>query len=297
MCRQVTRVLLIGGAGYLGGELTRGLEDGEHEVVVASRSGSDPAVDITDAQSIVAALGNIRPDVVLNLAAAGVDATRREHDALRAMIGVNAVGPSLLAREISRVDSGVRLIHFASSREALEGPVDEGRSTYSVTKSCGTAIMAEAIGAGRLSGMILRLHSVYGGSQPNTRFIASVIDAALQGERFMVREPHASLDFVHVDDVVRAVRSAIGCTPADNRALDIGTGVSTCVMATARAIYAAVGAIPSAVVEDQAWGDVGVAYTIGCDVLPASEALGWSAQIPLERGVEQAVKEYQCTGW
>ena len=292
----MTRILLIGGAGYLGRELNRGLEDSEHEVVVTSRSGSDSAVDITDAGTIATALRNIRPDVVINLAAVGVDASRRDHNVLRSMINVNAVGPSLLAREIGRAGSDVRLIHFASSREALEGPVDEGRSTYSVTKSCGTAIIAEAIGAGRLNGVTLRLHSVYGGSQPNTRLVGGVIDAALRGKQFMVREPHAALDFVHIDDVVGAVRSAVRCTNFGSRALDIGTGVSTDVITAARAVYAAVGFVPSAVLEDQTWGDVDVAYAIDCDVLPASEALGWTAQIPLERGVIQAVKEYQCVG-
>lgn len=291
------RILLIGGEGYLGRELAGGLGDGTYDVIVASRSGSDCVVDITDARTIGAALEAVRPEVVINLAAAGVDATRREHDALRAMIAVNAVGPALLARELGRFAPDVFMIQLASSRETLEGPVDEGRSTYSVTKSCGTAIIAEAIGVGSLSGVILRLHSVYGGSQPSTRFIGSVIEAALRGEQFMVREPHAALDFVHVDDVVRAVRSALKWGGSSNRLLDIGTGVTTDVMTTARAIYSAAGAQPDLVVEDQTWLDVDVAYEIGCDVSPAAEALRWTAEIALERGVGQAVKEYQCTGW
>ena len=138
---------------------------------------------------------------------------------------------------------------------------------------------------------------MYGGAQPKTRFIGSVIEAALRGEEFKVREPRASLDFIHIHDVVEVVKQVVEGGHVDAQIIDIGTGVCTDVMTAARAFYVEAGAPPDNVVEDRTWDDVDVSYAIRCDTSLAREELGWASRIDLQQGVIQAVKEYQCTGW
>jgi nucleoside-diphosphate-sugar epimerase len=62
----------------------------------------------------------------------------------------------------------------------------------------------------------------YGPGEPAHRFLPSLITAAVSGEEFELKHPHALRDFVHVDDIASAIAEA-----SQNRLrgrFDIGTG-------------------------------------------------------------------------
>ncbi|MEA2355733.1 MAG: dTDP-4-dehydrorhamnose reductase [Solirubrobacteraceae bacterium] len=133
----MTRVLVTGAGGMLGRDVVGAAGAGGLEAVGLGRA----ELDITDPAAVGAALGDVRPDVVVNCAAwTDVDGAE-DHE--EAAFAVNATGAGVLARAATRV--GARLVHVstdyvfdgAAARAYRESdPVAPG-SAYGRTKLAG----------------------------------------------------------------------------------------------------------------------------------------------------------------
>jgi dTDP-4-dehydrorhamnose reductase len=155
----VTRptILLIGSAGQLGFELARALS-AHGQVVALDRA----ALDLADADAVVAAVRRARPWLIVNAAAyTAVDRAESEPGHADA---VNAKAPGILAEEAKR--SGALLIHY-STDYVFDGeataPYDEQSipnpiNAYGRSKLGGERAIAEAGG----SNLVLRTSWVYG---------------------------------------------------------------------------------------------------------------------------------------
>lgn len=103
------RVLIVGAAGMLGRDATA-VFGAAHEVIAADRAEGYPPIDITDPESVRAALRSAAPDAVLNCAAfTDVEGATRDPDAAHR---VNAWGTWLLARGCA--ERGVPLCHLST---------------------------------------------------------------------------------------------------------------------------------------------------------------------------------------
>ncbi|MPY96297.1 MAG: sugar nucleotide-binding protein [Acidimicrobiia bacterium] len=115
------RLLVTGATGYLGRRLVP-LAAGRAEVVAASRtgaavSGARPmALDLTDADSVAAALAALRPDAVVHAAAANPGAEPRRFGE------VNVAGTAALARAVAGLGPRCRLVSVSTD------VVHDGRS-------------------------------------------------------------------------------------------------------------------------------------------------------------------------
>jgi len=129
------RLLLTGGSGRLGREL-RGLLEGSRGVTVHAPPRTE--LDVTHADSVMAAAGSFRPDVVVH-AAAYTDVAGAERDRERCW-AVNVVGTRNVAAAANAV--GARLVHVSTdyvfwgdtggySETDTPGPV---RNYYALTK-------------------------------------------------------------------------------------------------------------------------------------------------------------------
>lgn len=138
------RWLVVGARGMLGQDLITAVAGAGHDVCGVDRG----AIDITDANSVDAALATDAYDVVANCAAwtSVDDAESHEPEAF----AVNAVGPSLLARAACRHKA--RLVHFSTDyvfAGDASAPYNEGarvdpRSAYGRSKAAGEwAVRAE----------------------------------------------------------------------------------------------------------------------------------------------------------
>jgi dTDP-4-dehydrorhamnose reductase len=130
------RVLITGGGGQLASDLDERLRD-RCELASPRRS----ELDITDQESLEAAIGRARPEVVFNCAAFhNVEVCEREEDR---SFEVNARGPKRLAELCAA--SGARLVHlstnyvFAGDAQDPYREVDvpSPRSIYSISKLAG----------------------------------------------------------------------------------------------------------------------------------------------------------------
>lgn len=156
----VAHWLVVGSNGQLGHDLMEVLPAAGHTCV-----GLDlPEVDITDADSVAAAMAEVRPDVVVNAAAyTAVDAAEAdEATALR----VNGDGPAVLAAAVAATP-GVRLVQI-STDYVFDGTADSPypedapvapASAYGRTKAAGESAVLEALPD---RGYIVRTAWLYG---------------------------------------------------------------------------------------------------------------------------------------
>lgn len=99
------RVLLTGARGQVGTEVARQL-DGRAELLALDRA----RLDLSDGGSIVKAVREARPDVIVNAAAyTAVDRAETDEEGARA---INATAPGILAEEAKRC--GALLLHYST---------------------------------------------------------------------------------------------------------------------------------------------------------------------------------------
>jgi UDP-glucose 4-epimerase len=292
------RVLVTGGAGFVGSNLVDALVARGDEVhildslVTGSRANvSDQAIlhegDIrTDAAD---AFAEARPEVCFHLAAqadVGTSVERPDHDA-----DVNVIG-TVRVLEAARAH-GTQVI-FSSTGGAIygecDGPAREDAprrplSPYGISKLAGEEYLA---GWNRLRGtnhIALRFANVYGPRQlPKLEggVVAIFLDRIASGEPAVIFGDGAQTrDFVFVGDVVSGVLSAQG---QDGGVFNIGTGIETSVNQLYAACVQAAGQGGEATYAPARAGDV---LRSVVDPSRASGQLGWSARVSLADGLRE----------
>ena len=172
----MTRVLLFGCNGQIGGELVQQLRQ-RASGAAAVRAPAQPALgltaldrdgcDLTDPDAIHAAIARVRPQVIVNAAAwTAVDRAESEPDACRR---VNAVAPAAMAAAAR--DTGALLVHYSTDyvfdgRARLPYREDDPVAPLGVYGS--TKLEGErAIASSGCAAVVLRTSWVYGLSGQN----------------------------------------------------------------------------------------------------------------------------------
>ncbi|MEO3938351.1 NAD-dependent epimerase/dehydratase family protein [Dermatophilaceae bacterium Soc4.6] len=160
-------------------------------------------------------------------------------------------------------------------------------SVYGATKLAQEHVLrAWALAVG-VEPSVLRLQNVYGPGQsltnPYTGIVPLFARLARAGESIPVYEDGAILrDFVHVDDVARALVRAVCGDAVPSGAVDIGSGEATSVLALAQQVASVYGAPDPRVTGAFRDGDVRACWA---DPVPAGQELGWSPSVPLAAGL------------
>src|SRR6266851_2909875 len=290
-----SRVLVTGGAGFIGRRLVRALLAEGHEVTVADlRAFPDPGVRtvIGDLCDPDAAARAVRPgtDVIIHLAAItsvlasvqdpvsthrlNVDATAR----LLELARENEVGTFLLASTNAVVGSGSG---SGNGEVITERTVLRPLTPYGATKAAAEMLLGSYANCYGITGAALRFSNVYGpGMAEKDSFIPRLMRAARDGEGVQVRGDGSMLrDVVHVDDVVQGTLAA--WRAGHNGPLILGAGRSVSVsdmVATARRVTGA--AIPA---EHVPVGN-GEMPAVVLDI-SAATALGYQPAYDLEAGM------------
>jgi dTDP-4-dehydrorhamnose reductase len=175
--------LVTGAGGMLGCDLVTALAGCGEDVIGLSRK----ELDVTDEATVAEALGDCRPDVVVNCAAwtAVDDAEAHEDGAL----AVNGAGAANVATAIAAGNGapGCRLVHLSTdyvfAGDAAAPYAEDGatgpRTAYGRTKLAGEQAVRELLPQ---AGTVVRTAWLYGAHGPN--FVATMI--RLEGERPVV---------------------------------------------------------------------------------------------------------------
>jgi UDP-glucose 4-epimerase len=290
------RILVTGGAGFIGSHVVECLLDRGHTVSVADdlsagRAENLPAGVTLHRLSICDddpgdALAGIHA-VVHAAAQTSVAASVQDpdHDA-----AINVLGTVRLLTAAAR--AGVRRFLFISSAAvygtdcplpAIESAPLAPASPYGLSKLAGEHYVRLLSGLTGMEWVILRLANVYGPRQ-SARGEAGVIArwcaALAEGDPPVLHgDGSQTRDFVYVTDVARAVALALETPDAAGRCLNIGTGRETSLRLVLQHLLGP-GAQPRT--GPPRPGDIARSVL---DTRAVRAALGWEPEMPLETGL------------
>ena len=297
------KVLVTGGAGFIGSHVVDAYVEEGHDVVVVDslvtgrRDYLNPRARFYEMDIRDPALRGIfereRPEIVNHHAAhASVTASVADpaHDA-----DVNVMG-TLNLLEIAR-ESGARRFVFASTGGAIYGdperiPADESHPTrplapYGISKMAGE-FYVRFYGSSEMSWAILRYSNVYGPRQDpqgEAGVVAIFANAMLAGNRPTIfGDGTQTRDFVYVEDVAKA--NLLATESEEPGLANIATGVETTVNDVYRHLAASTRFRDPPAYAPARAGEVN---RIALDTGKAEEWLGWAAEIPLAEGLQRTV--------
>lgn len=222
-------VLITGSRGRLGRALRRVAH--EHTNLVALASGGtdlDARVDVADLDAVRAAVADVRPRAIIHLASMVGSAC--ENEPSRAMdVNVGGTENLLVAAQEQGVSRMVFISTAAVYGDVRRRPLSEKDWTspsgvYATSKLAAEELLLASHGAVNVD--VLRVFNVYGPEMSDSLIVrlAAASRAApvrLTGLDRFVR------DYVHVDDVVRAILAAATSPFEGSRVLNVGSGVPT----------------------------------------------------------------------
>ncbi|MGE0708645.1 MAG: NAD-dependent epimerase/dehydratase family protein [Planctomycetota bacterium] len=235
------RALLSGGAGFVGANLVRALLAAGHEVHLLVRPARArwrleevrerlhlhevPDLDDPRVDEVVRA---VSAEWVFHLAAYGNAHTQR--DAAR-IVSTNVLGTTRLLEAAlgagcaAFVHTGSSSEYGARERAMREDDRLEPNSHYALSKAYATQLGRQRARETGARVVTLRLYSVYGPWEAPERLIPTLIREGRAGRLPPLVAPETGRDFVHVDDVVRALLLATRAAPG--AVLNVGSGVQT----------------------------------------------------------------------
>lgn len=302
------KVLVTGGAGFIGSHVVDRLVEEGHQVVVVdnlttgkrknvNRAASLYKTDITSGR-LERVFRNERPNVVLHLAAQISVRNSVEDPVFDAQ--VNVLGTMNVLQLAVRY--GCRKVVFSSSGGAIYGeqetfPATESHSTnplspYGISKLCGEHYLSYFQRTSGIPVVSLRYANVYGPRQDpdgEAGVVAIFIQKMLSDEQPIINgNGRQTRDFVFVDDVAQANLVAMGQEAYG--VYNVGTGVETSVNELFRMLAGLTGS-PAKEVHGPA--KLGEQLRSVIDPSRMKQELGWEAKVDLAEGLKQTVEFFQ----
>jgi UDP-glucose 4-epimerase len=301
------RILVTGGAGFIGSHLVKALVKAGHCVRVLDNFSTGSLENLGDiAGSVELVVGDVRSYGVVEKAVKGVDAVIH----LAALIDVaeSIEKPDLYfdvnARgtyNIAKACKGVSVLVFASTcavyGEPVKLPVAEDctiapKSPYAATKVAGEAFIQAYSNLYGYRYAILRLFNVYGPKQSKAYagVIIEFIKRVSRGEPPIIfGDGEQTRDFIHVSDVVEAIIMAITNERARG-VFNIGSGKPVTINQLAKLILKLMGKEDLKPVNTTPRpGDI--RHSVA-DITRAREVLGFKPRIGLEEGLQSLITTY-----
>jgi UDP-glucose 4-epimerase len=293
------RVLVTGGAGFIGSHLTDAFLDRGDEVTVVDdlSAGSADRLDeraglrkqsILQAERLAALVEEINPELICHLAAQIDVRASVLYPADDAQ--VNVVGTVNVLEAARRADARVLLCSTGGAIYGRDAPIPSlesvlplPESPYGVAKSCAEQYV---LLYNRLHGTrhaVLRLANVYGPRQDpsgEAGVVAIFCSRMLEGQQPIIYgDGGQTRDYVYVGDVVTAFLAAADTGRPGT--WNVGTGIETSVLDLAAIIGEAAG---RAIEPEFAPARPGELPRSALAVDLARRDLGWSAAVPLAEG-------------
>lgn len=322
------KILISGGAGFIGSTVASAAIDSGHEAVILDNLSSG-RVEFTRGRTFY--LGDIADRKL-------VDRIFAEHPDIEVVVHCAAliVVPESVAEPLSYyrtnvsktldfVDAvlanGCERVIFSSSAAIYQPEADltvhedsawEPLSPYARTKAVAENMLRDLCGGTRLKALSLRYFNPIGADpmmrtglqlQQPTHALGQLIGAALDGRPFMITgtdyptvDGTGLRDYVHVWDLARAHVAALERFDSvlehePYRAINIGTGSGTTVRELVDTFTRVTGVRVDVVEGPRRPGDTVGAHAVG---LRARRELGWTALYTLEDGIRDTMMWLAC---
>lgn len=309
---RISRVVVTGGAGFIGSRLVRGLLGRGYSVVVLDNfcSGSwENLRGLRGGDEFEVVDGDVRDRRVVRKVMKGADGIVH----LAALIDVEAsVKDPFETHEVNvngtlnvlheAVKAGVKRFIFASSTavygDANPLPLKEDYpprpiSPYAASKAAAEGYCLAFNKCYGLETVILRYFNVYGPGQRNSAYsgvITRFLENTFKGEPLTVYgDGCQTRDFIYVDDVVEATILALEGEGLESKTFNVCTGNPTSVNELIEVVRTIAGKNLKVVYDKPRKGDIRNNYG---DPSKAEKILGFKAKTSLEKGIEKMANSF-----
>lgn len=308
------KILVTGGAGFIGAHVAKKLAERGNDVVIVDDFNNryDPALkearvkalvpskvpvirqDIRDQESLAKLFAESKFDTIIHLAAWAAVQTSIEQPHIYTAVNVDGTVNLLeLARQ-----HDIKHFVFASSSSVYGGRVDtpfretddvtRPISPYAATKVAGEVLCAAWHNMYQMPVSCLRFFTVYGPWGRPEMALFKFAEAMATGQPLSMRGRSTTRDFTYIDDIVQGVLSA-NDRPQGYQIYNLGHQDAVTLPRFITAIESAMGRRANAVEVPLPAGDV--AQTLA-DISKAQRLLGYQPTTSIEEGVQKFVHWY-----
>ena len=313
-----SRVLVIGGLGFIGVNLTAQLNKAGAKITILTRDRRSHAEQVAEFERVGIAIheGDIRDREAVPRAVSGQQVVFNlsgQSGAVRSMedpwgdLDVNCRGNLVLLEALREHNRDAKVV-FAGSRlqyghpehvPVSEDAPQEALCLHAIHKQTVEKYLALYHRLFGLRYTVARITNPYGPGQPAGRTAYGVINRlihlALSDRTLTIYGEGRQLrDYVHVDDTVRALLMMAASGRADGRAYNVGSGQGTRLVDLAEAVVQIAG---GGRVEHVAWPALAEQVETGdfvADISRIERELGWRPTIALREGLERTVAFYRA---
>jgi nucleoside-diphosphate-sugar epimerase len=305
------KILITGGLGLIGHNVTAKLEAKNHQVIITDTQtnyGIIPQdeldylmaerrkkiatdriyrIDITDRDGIDWLVREHQPDVVVHMASfprQKVVNANPAHGAEVMMQGLINVLESAKAHRVERV------VYISSSMvygdfddQVTEDSECNPIGQYGIMKLAGEQLVKDYHRRGAFDYIIIRPSAVYGPLDVEDRVVAKFMLAAMRGETLKVNGAQETLDFTYVDDAADGIVSAVTRIMSANRVYNITKSHSVTLLEAAEMIVRIVGK-GTVEVRDK---DADFPSRGALDINRARVILGYDPKVDVEEGFQR----------
>lgn len=315
------KILLFGGAGFIGSYITRQLVEkditpvvfdsfyqylpklkpDQNRILALTKRFEDINDKIILIRGNAANYGEVRrtieehnPECIIHLAGLPL-ASKSNIYVEEALEGVKATGTIL--QVIHDLGKKTRFIYTSSSTvygNFEYDPADENhpknpRGVYAGVKLAGENITKSFCTQFYIPYIIIRPSGVYGPTDINKRVIQIFIENALQGKEIIVKDPTSAIDFTYAKDTAQGFVLAALKKDVKNKTFNITYGKGRTLGELAIIIKKHFPTLKVKMSE----ADKNLPRRGGLDIKNAKEKLGYNPNYPLERGVEEYIEYYK----
>jgi dTDP-glucose 4,6-dehydratase len=319
------RVLVTGGAGFIGSSIVKYLLKNKNDVVVldnfvtgslnnlqnimtqidTNQTNLADRIELINDNILQVNIENLLEkkdiDYVFNLAAEPF--IPGCYDRPDDFFSVNANGTLRLLLACKKI--GIeRIVHYSSSEvygTAQEVPMDEDhrtfpQSTYAVSKLASDRLCFTLYHEQNLPVVILRQFNTYGPRETHPYIIPELITQLSDSNEIKLGNIDASRDLTYVDDAARGASKLINCPDAEGEVVNLGYGEDHSVEQLANLIGELMGYSEVNIqTENKRFRPLDVQQLV-CDFSKASQLINYEPTVSLSSGLKRTIEWYQENG-
>lgn len=293
------KLLVAGGTGFIGYHLAKkALKRGWNVTSISSKKPKKKRFlkkvkyikcDLNNKKKLKKIL-NSNFDHVVNLAGY-VDHSNKNKTFKSHYIGCKNLANELTKKSISSfIQMGTSLEYGKKNSPHLEITECKPISVYAKSKYSASKYLLKLYKSQKFPVVIFRLYQSYGPKQDNNRLIPITINSCLKNKKFACSNGDQKRDFLHIDDLIRAIFLAMSKRDSKGHIFNIGCGKPIKVRSVIQNIQKFIGsgkpdfgAIKLRSEESK--------LTYPC-ITKAKKILNWFPKIDIKKGLKLTIKEF-----